>query len=98
MRTPGTLGEQLRRTILRSQRDREGVMKNDVRNESSGVNADSGEGPLRHFRVGRRVVLQSLVGGAGAVVFASRVPAAHEHHAATVPEAAAAAIGADSTL
>jgi len=73
-------------------------MNNDVRNEPLAVNADSGEGPLRHFRVGRRVVLQSLVAGAGAVVFASRVPAAHGHHAATAPEAAAAAIGADSTL
>jgi hypothetical protein len=73
-------------------------MNNDVRNEPLAVNADSGEGPLRHFRVGRRVVLQSLVAGAGAVVFASRVPAAHGHHAAAAPEAAAAAIGADSTL
>ena len=73
-------------------------MNNDVRNEPPAVNADSAEGPLRHFRVGRRVVLQSLVAGAGAVVFASRVPAAHGHHAATAPEAAAAAIGADSPL
>lgn len=73
-------------------------MNNDVRNEPFAVNADSGEGPLRHFRVGRRAVLQSLVAGAGAVVFASRAPAAQGHHAATEPEAAAAAIGADSTL
>ena len=73
-------------------------MNNDVRNEPLTANADSGDGPLRHFRVARRVVLQSLVAGAGAVVFASRVPAAHGHHAATAPEAAAAAIGADSTL
>ena len=73
-------------------------MNNDVRNEPLAVDADSGEGPLRHFRVGRRVVLQSLVSGAGAVVFASRVSAAHGHHAATASEAAAAAIGADSTL
>jgi hypothetical protein len=73
-------------------------MENEVRNEPLASSPDSGEGPLRHFRMGRRVVLQSLVAGAGAVVFASRVPAAHPHHAATVPEAAAAAIGADSTL
>jgi hypothetical protein len=72
-------------------------MNNDVRNEPL-ANTDSGEGPLRHFRVDRRVVLQSLVAGAGAVVFASRVSAAHGHHAATAPEAAAAAIGTDSTL
>ena len=73
-------------------------MNNDVRNEPPAVNADSAEGPLRHFRVGRRVVLQSLVAGAGAAVFASRVSAAHGHHTAAAPEAAAAAIGADSTL
>ena len=73
-------------------------MNNDVRTEPLAVDADSAEGPLRHFRVGRRVVLQSLVAGAGAVVFASRVSAAHGHHAATAPEAAAAAIGTDSTL
>jgi hypothetical protein len=72
-------------------------MNNDVRNEPL-ENTDSGEGPLRHFRVDRRVVLQSLVAGAGAVVFASGVQAAHGHHAASAPEAAAAAIGADSTL
>src|SRR5262245_30104780 len=41
-------------------------------------------GPLRHFRVGRRAVLQSLATGVGAVVFASRASAAsaHAHHAA----------------
>jgi hypothetical protein len=71
-------------------------MNNDVRNEPLAVSPDSGDGPLRHFRVGRRVVLQSLVAGAGAMVFASRVPAADGHHAATAPEAAA--IGADSPL
>src|SRR4051812_32464452 len=96
MRAPGTLGEGLRRTILRPQRDREGVMNNDVRNEPLGVEADSEEGPLRHFRLGRRVVLQSLMAGAGAAVFASRVSAAHAHHAATAP--LSAAVGADSTL
>jgi len=73
-------------------------MNNDVRNEPLAVNADSGEGPLRHFRVGRRVVLQSLVAGAGAAVFASRVSAAHGDHTAAAPEAAAAAIGTDATL
>jgi hypothetical protein len=71
-------------------------MNNDVRNEPLGVEADSEEGPLRHFRLGRRVVLQSLMAGAGAAVFASRVSAAHAHHAATAP--LAAAVGADSTL
>ena len=40
---------------------------------------DSG-GPLRHFRVGRRAVLQSLT-GVGAAVFASRASASHVHGA-----------------
>src|SRR5262245_1530084 len=43
-------------------------------------NADSG-GPLRHFRMDRRVVLQSLATGVGAAVFASRASAAHVHQA-----------------
>ena len=73
-------------------------MNNDVRTEPLALNADSAEGPLRHFRVGRRVVLQSLVAGAGAAVFASRVSAAHGDHTAAAPEAAAAAIGTDATL
>ena len=42
------------------------------------------EGPLRHFRVGRRAVLQSLATGVGAAVFASRAAAAHVHEAAAV--------------
>jgi hypothetical protein len=74
-------------------------MNNDVRNEPKAANQDSGEGPLRHFRAGRRVVLQSLMAGAGAAVFASRVPAAaHGHHAAVTPVAAAATTSADSAL
>jgi hypothetical protein len=43
---------------------------------------DSG-GPLRHFRAGRRAVLQSLT-GVGAAVFASRASASHMHGAAAV--------------
>ena len=49
----------------------------------SGVNDNTG-GPLRHFRVGRRAVLQSLATGVGAVVFASQATAAHVHQAAAV--------------
>jgi Gluconate 2-dehydrogenase subunit 3 len=45
--------------------------------------SDSG-GPLRHFRVGRRAVLQSLAAGAGAAVFAARASAEHVHQAAAV--------------
>jgi len=45
-------------------------------------------GPLRHFRVGRRTVLQSLATGAGVAVFASGA-LAHEHPAAASAAAAA---------
>ena len=38
-----------------------------------------GSGPLRHFRMGRRTVLQSLATGVGAAVFASRAAAQHVH-------------------
>jgi gluconate 2-dehydrogenase subunit 3-like protein len=52
-------------------------------------------GPLRHFRVGRRAVLQSLATGAG-VVFAAQASAhVHQAAAAAVP-AQTAAITADS--
>jgi hypothetical protein len=77
MRTPATLGDGLRRTILR----RHATAKEIVMTEAS----DSGQGPLRHFRLGRRTVLQSLATGVGAVVFASRAAAQHVH-----PVAAAA--------
>ncbi len=43
---------------------------------------DSGTGPLRHFRVGRRAVLQSLATGAGVAVFAPSALAAHVHQVA----------------
>ena len=33
-------------------------------------NESNSGGPLRHFRIGRRAVLQSLATGAGAVAFA----------------------------
>lgn len=39
-------------------------------------------GPLRHFRAGRRAVLQSLATGVGAAVFAPQALASHAHHAA----------------
>lgn len=47
---------------------------------SDDVRADSG--PLRHLRIGRRAVVQSLATGVGAVAFASSASAAHVHHAA----------------
>jgi hypothetical protein len=65
-------------------------MSNDVRSEQVRVGTDAGEGPLRHFRVGRRAVLTSLT-GLGAAAFALPATSAHVHHAAT-----AAAKPADS--
>jgi hypothetical protein len=44
-------------------------------------------GPLRHFRVGRRTVLQSLATGVGAAMFASSAAAEHVHVASTAPVA-----------
>ena len=58
------------------------------------IDTNSDNGPLRHFRAGRRAVLQTLATGAGMAVFASRASAAHEHHAA----AQAAAVAASNTV
>jgi hypothetical protein len=64
------------------------VMSDDTRVES---------GPMRHFRVGRRAVLQSLATGVGAVAFVSSASAAHVHHAAAAAASPApAATGAAS--
>lgn len=74
---------------------------NDVRDASSPVAADSAEGPLRHFRVGRRAVLRSLATGVGAAAFVLPATAAHVHHAAAsaaAPEGAATANAAESSL
>ena len=65
-------------------------MNDEVRNEST-EGSDSGQGPLRHFRIGRRHVLQSLATGV-AVGFASRAPAAHVHQAAAVATDTAAPV------
>jgi hypothetical protein len=65
-------------------------MSNDVRDDST-------DGPLRHFRAGRRAVLQSLATGVGVAVFASRASAAHVHEAAAAATPAASA-PADSAL
>ena len=50
---------------------------------------DKHDGPLRHFRIGRRTVLQSLATGVGAVAFASTAVAAHVHGAAATATAPA---------
>jgi hypothetical protein len=57
-------------------------------------------GPLRHFRAGRRAVLQSLATGVGAVAFASTASAAHVHQAAATAAKPAdpAASAADAGL
>jgi hypothetical protein len=64
-------------------------MNDEVRDES---------GPLRHFRIGRRAVLQTLATGVGAAVVAiPAAAAAHVHHAAAAaaaPADAATAAGA----
>lgn len=62
----------------------------DVRDEPKFNVPDSGTGPLRRFRIGRRAVLQSLASGAGAVAFASQAPAQHVHQAAAAAANAAA--------
>ena len=65
---------------------------------------DAGDGPLRHFRIDRRAVLQSLATGVGAAVFASPALSAsgHAHHAAasaaTLADPAAANGGASVLL
>ena len=56
-----------------------GVMNNDVNNGPRPIK------PLRHFRFGRRTVLQSLATGVGAMVFAARASAEHVHQVAAVP-------------
>ena len=48
-------------------------------------------GPLRHFRAGRRAVLQSLATGVGAAVFAPQALAGHAHHAAAAAASPATA-------
>ena len=53
-------------------------------------------GPLRHFRMDRRMVLQSLATGVGAVAFAAQATAAHVHGSAATQAAAAATSAGDS--
>src|SRR5262245_36659644 len=74
---PDSLRNEIRRTILRRQREGEGAMNHE---HSESAAPDSGQGPMRHFRIGRRAVLQSLATGAGAVVFAAGASAQHVHH------------------
>jgi hypothetical protein len=64
-------------------------MSDDMRAES---------GPMRHFRVGRRAVLQSLATGVGAVAFVSSASAAHVHHAAAAAASPAPAAPGASSL
>jgi len=73
-------------------------MSNDVHNEALSVASDSADGPLRHFRPGRRAVLKSLASGVGATVFASAASAAHLHQAAASSADSAASSTADSAL
>jgi hypothetical protein len=68
-------------------------MSNEMRNEPLPVVNDNG--PLRHFRAGRRAVLQSLAAGVSVAAFASRASAAHVHEAAA--QAATPAVSATAT-
>ncbi len=72
-------------------------MSNDTRDERSPMNADAGESPLRHFRVGRRAVLTSLT-GLGAAAFALPAAAAHVHQAAAAASAPADAAATEGSL
>jgi hypothetical protein len=78
-------------------------MNDDVRDEGSTAVPES-KGPLRHFRIGRRAVLQSLATGAGVAAFASAASAsaAHVHPVAATATATApaeaAATGASSRV
>lgn len=57
----------------------------------------SNDGPLRHFRMDRRTLLQSLA-GAGAVAYASGAPAAHVHQAAAKAAVTATNTGESALL
>jgi hypothetical protein len=59
---------------------------------------DMQAGPMRHFRVGRRAVLQSLATGVGAVAFVSSASGAHAHHAAAAAASPAPAAQGTSSL
>jgi hypothetical protein len=61
------------------------LMSNDLRDKYLPAPADSTDGPLRRFRVGRRALLQSLASGVGAAVFASRAGASEHVHLAQAP-------------
>ena len=71
-------------------------MSNDVRDEHLIDARETDEGPLRHFRLGRRVVLQSLATGVGVAVFAARASAQHDHHAAVAAALSTAPASANS--
>jgi hypothetical protein len=74
---------------------------NDGREDRLADTPDAGDGPLRHFRVGRRAVLTSLATGVGAVAFVTTSAAGHAHHAAASaakPHSPAATDAAGSLL
>jgi hypothetical protein len=56
-------------------------MSNHMRDTQFPVTEDAGDGPLRHFRVGRRALLTSFA-GLGAAAIALPSAAAHVHEAA----------------
>jgi hypothetical protein len=67
------------------------IVMSDVHSNPQVATPAAGDGPLRHFRIGRRIVLQSLAAGAGAAVFVTRASAAHVHQVAAASAAETAA-------
>jgi hypothetical protein len=78
-------------------RPEEIVMSNDIRDGQLPGTPDAADGPLRHFRVGRRAMLTSLA-GVGAAAFALPAAAAHVHHSATSAAKPLDAAPTDSSL
>jgi hypothetical protein len=72
-------------------------MSSDMRDGRAPVTTDAGDGPLRHFRVGRRAVLTSLT-GLGAAALTLPASAAHVHQAATTAAKPVDSAAAESAL
>jgi Gluconate 2-dehydrogenase subunit 3 len=70
-------------------------MSHDTPDASTSMSQDE-TGPLRHFRMGRRTMLQSLAMGAGAAMFGgSAFAEGHHHHHSSGPAAGTGAVPAN---
>jgi hypothetical protein len=72
-------------------------MSNDMRDDTSPLAPDPADGPLRHFRAGRRAVLTTLATGVGAVAFALPASAAAHVHGAAAAAAKPAGSAANES-